>query len=67
MSNLHRSTSNKWIAGVCGGFAETYSWDPNLVRLIYILLALLLAILPFVVVYIIAAIVLKEESAGSSS
>lgn len=62
MSKLHRSTSDKWIAGVCGGFAETYSWDSNLVRLVYILLGLLLGILPFVIVYIIAAIVLKKES-----
>ena len=64
MSTLHRSTSDKWIAGVCGGLAETYSWDSNLVRLIYILLGLLLGILPFVVVYIIAAIVIKKDTTG---
>jgi len=64
MSQLHRSTSDKWIAGVCGGLAETYSWDSNLVRLIYILLGLLLGIIPFIVVYIIAAIAVKKEATG---
>lgn len=60
MVTLHRSTSDKWITGVCGGFAETYSWDPNLVRLIYILLGLVTTILPFVIVYIIASIVIRQ-------
>lgn len=61
MAKLHRSKTNRWIKGVCGGLAETYSWDPTLVRLIYILLGLLLGILPFVIVYIIASIAVEES------
>jgi len=60
MSKLHRSTTNKWLMGICGGLAETYSWDANLVRLIYILLTLVLGIIPFLVVYIVASIIVKE-------
>ena len=26
---LHRSSDDKWIAGVCGGFAEYLDWDPT--------------------------------------
>ena len=58
---LHRSKSDKWITGVCGGLAETYSWDPNLVRLIYILLLLVLGIIPLLVVYIVASIIVKQD------
>lgn len=30
---LYRSGNNKMIAGVCGGIAEYFGWDPTLVRL----------------------------------
>jgi phage shock protein C len=33
-SRLHKSRSQKMIAGVCGGLAEYWDQDPNLVRLI---------------------------------
>jgi phage shock protein C len=36
---LHRSVSNKMLAGVCAGIAEYFDWDATLVRLIYIFLA----------------------------
>ncbi len=32
---LHRSTSDRWIAGVCGGLAEHYGWDVNVVRIVW--------------------------------
>lgn len=32
-SRLHRSPVDRWIGGVCGGIAETYGWDPVIVRL----------------------------------
>jgi len=35
---LTRSLSNKWIAGVCGGIANYFGWDAELLRLIWVLL-----------------------------
>jgi phage shock protein PspC (stress-responsive transcriptional regulator) len=35
---LYRSTSNRKIAGVCGGLAEYFSVDPAMVRIIAIVL-----------------------------
>ena len=61
MSNLHRSRTDKWITGVCGGLAETYSWDPKLVRIVYAVLCLVLGIIPLLVVYIVASIIVKES------
>lgn len=38
---LYRSRSNKSLAGVCGGIAEYFGWDPTLVRVAWIVLTLL--------------------------
>ncbi|MGN6227904.1 PspC domain-containing protein [Dyella sp. KULCS107] len=38
---LQRSRINRTIAGVCGGIAEYYGWDPTLVRVAWIVLTLL--------------------------
>jgi phage shock protein C len=40
-NRLYRSSENKMIAGVCGGLAEFFGSDPTLVRLVFVLLALL--------------------------
>ncbi len=37
---LTRSTTNKKIAGVCGGLAEYFDLDPTLVRIVWLLLVL---------------------------
>jgi phage shock protein C len=38
---LYRSRSDRKIAGVCGGIAEHFGWDPTLVRLGWALLTLM--------------------------
>lgn len=46
MSNnkrLLRSSDDKWVAGVCGGIAEYFGWDTNIVRLVYLLLTIFTA------------------------
>ena len=30
---LLRSTSNKWIAGICGGIAEYFGWSADVLRM----------------------------------
>ncbi len=35
MKKLYRSSSNKKIAGVCGGLAEYFNFDVNLLRIIF--------------------------------
>lgn len=41
MNKLVRSTSDKFVAGVCGGLAARLGFDANLVRIAMVLLALL--------------------------
>jgi phage shock protein C len=38
---LHRSRTEKMIAGVCGGLAEYLDMDPTLVRLVWVFVALM--------------------------
>ena len=38
---LHRSLTDRKIAGVCGGIAEYLGWDPTLVRILWVVLTLL--------------------------
>ncbi len=38
---LYRSQKERMIAGVCGGLAEVLDIDPTIVRLVFVLLALL--------------------------
>jgi phage shock protein PspC (stress-responsive transcriptional regulator) len=57
---LHRSTTDRVLAGVCGGFAETYGADPTAVRILAAILTLFTGILPLVLVYLIAAVLLPE-------
>ena len=58
---LQRSKTKRMIAGVCGGIAETYSWDPTLVRVIYVLASILSAAFPGILVYIILWVLVPEE------
>ena len=38
---LYRSRSNRQVAGVCGGLAEYFNLDPTLIRVLFIILAVL--------------------------
>lgn len=38
---LYRSRTNVMIGGVCAGLAEYFNMDPTIMRLIFVLLALL--------------------------
>ena len=58
---LYRSTSNRMLAGVCGGIAEYFGADPTLIRLAYVLLSVFTVAFPGIIVYIIAAIIIPSD------
>jgi phage shock protein C len=60
---LYRSQANRVVAGVCGGIAEYYHSDPTAVRLAALMIGLFTGIVPMVVVYIAAAIIVPEGTA----
>ncbi len=55
---LYRSTTDKKLAGVCGGLAEYFSLDSTLIRLAFVLFCI--AGGSGLLLYIIAAIIMPE-------
>jgi phage shock protein PspC (stress-responsive transcriptional regulator) len=49
---LHRSRSDRMLAGVCGGLARWLGWDPTLVRVLYVVVSVLSAAFPGALVYL---------------
>lgn len=60
MKKLYRSQKDKKIFGVCGGIGETYDIDPTLVRIITVFLCLSTGIIPLLLTYFIAWIIMPK-------
>jgi phage shock protein C len=58
---LRRSRSNKMIAGVLGGLAKYFGFDPTLARVLYVILSVVSVAFPGILVYIILWIIMPEE------
>lgn len=58
---LHRSSSDKRIAGVCGGLAKWLGWDSTTVRIVYVLISIFSAAFPGLIVYIILWIIMPSD------
>lgn len=58
---LYRSVQQKMLGGVCAGLADYFDLDVSLVRLIFVGAALLTAILPMVLFYLIAWLVIPVQ------
>jgi len=61
-NRLHRSRSNRMIAGVCGGLAEWLGWDPTLVRILYIVVSVVSAAFPGILAYLVLWFVMPERA-----
>jgi phage shock protein C len=61
MKKLYISKKDRKIFGICGGIGETYDIDPTLVRLVVVFLCFATAILPVVLTYLAAWIIVPEK------
>ena len=59
MKKLYRS-SNRILAGVCGGLAEYFDVDPTLIRVVFAVLTLFSAAFPGLLLYIILMILIPN-------
>jgi phage shock protein C len=59
MKKLYRS-SDRIVAGVCGGIAEYFDIDPTLIRVVYVILSLFSVAFPGVLLYIILMILIPN-------
>ncbi|WP_312652433.1 PspC domain-containing protein [Proteiniclasticum sp.] len=55
---LTKSSTNRWLFGVLGGFAEYFNIDPTLLRVGFLLFSLLPG--PSVIIYIICALIMPS-------
>jgi len=60
-NKLHRSTNNRIIAGVCGGFAEWLGWNPTTFRVLFVVVSILSAAFPGLLVYLILWLVMPKS------
>ena len=58
---LVRSVVDRKLAGVCGGIAAYWGWDPAMVRVAVVLVTLLTGIVPGIVAYIACAFIIPVE------
>jgi phage shock protein C len=54
MKRLYRSEANRKIAGICGGVGEYLDIDPTIVRLVAIIFGFATGIVPFLIGYLFA-------------
>ena len=57
---LERST-DRMIAGVCGGIADRFGWSSTGVRIAYVLISIFSAGFPGILVYIILWIIMPDS------
>lgn len=61
---LTRSTTNRWIFGVCGGIAQQYGMNPLVVRLGFVILAIVIpgvSVIPMILLYIALGLLLPKD------
>jgi len=64
MKRLYLSDTDKKLAGVCGGLAEYLDVDPTVARLLVVVLDLLTGVIPGLVVYLIAWMIMPRKPAA---
>jgi len=58
---LYRSRTDKIIGGICGGLAEYLNFDVSILRLVWTIIVIFTGVVPGVVVYLIALIIVPDE------
>jgi phage shock protein PspC (stress-responsive transcriptional regulator) len=57
---LYLSDTDRKLSGVCGGIAEYFGVDASVIRLAWVLVTILSGIVPGVIAYIVAAIIIPR-------
>ena len=57
---LRRSRSDKMIAGVIGGLARYFGFDPTMARVLYVILSVISVAFPGILVYILLWVIMPE-------
>ncbi len=60
-SPLRRSRRNRMVAGVMGGIAEHFGFNPNGLRILYVIGSIVSAAFPGLLVYVILWLLIPQE------
>jgi phage shock protein C len=55
---LYRSSTDKKMAGVCGGLGEYLNIDSTMIRLLWVIITIVTGIIPGIIAYLIAVAVM---------
>lgn len=58
---LRRSSSDRIIAGVCGGIARYFDLDPTIVRVLYVVVSFFSAAFPGALLYLVLMLVMPSD------
>lgn len=61
MKKLHRSSSNKRLAGIMGGLGELLNVDATILRVVYFIATLFTGFFPLMLIYFAAYFIIPEE------
>ncbi len=61
MRKLYKSDTDKILAGVIGGIGEYVDIDPTVLRLVFIVLAILTGVVPAILGYIVAMVIIPKH------
>jgi len=53
-----RKSRDRMIAGVCGGIAAWFGWDPTMVRIAYVVLSIVSVAFPGIIVYLVLWVIM---------
>jgi phage shock protein PspC (stress-responsive transcriptional regulator) len=59
---LSRSLNDRMIAGVVGGIAHRFGWNPTLVRVLYVVISLVSAAFPGILIYLLLWLLIPNEA-----
>lgn len=57
-----RSINDRVLAGVMGGIAHRYGWNPTMVRVVFVILSIASVAFPGILVYLILWLLMPEGS-----
>lgn len=61
MRRLYRSRHNRVFAGILGGIGEYLGIDPTVIRVAFIIILFLTAVLPFIFLYLVLLLIIPEQ------
>ncbi len=61
MKRLYLSTTDKKLAGVCGGLGEYFEADPTIIRLTTAVIAIITGVIPMLIGYLVAWMIIPRR------